>query len=122
RAAGEDDLLASASVEEPCGAFASGFVGISGAIAQFVNAPVDVGVVAFVITEDGVKDGPGLLRRGGVVEVNEGVAVDFLIEDREVGSEIRPIRRGRPDGDWAGGSVHQKRRRLSSRLRIRFTP
>ena len=68
-------------------AFARGFVGAGGAIAQFVNAAVDIGVVVLVVAADGIEDGARLLRGGGVVEVDERMAVDLLIEDREVGAE-----------------------------------
>ena len=83
-AAGEDDFLRGAGVDELRDAFARGFVGAGRTIAQFMNTPVNVGVVVLVVALDRIKDGTGLLRCGGAVEVDERMAVDFLIKDREI--------------------------------------
>ena len=49
---------------------ARGFEGGGGAIAQFVDAAVDVGVVVLVVIAQGLEHRARLLRGGGVVEVD----------------------------------------------------
>ena len=45
---------------------------------------MDVGVLGLVIPGHGVDYGPGLLAGRGVVEVDQGLAVDGLAQDGEV--------------------------------------
>jgi hypothetical protein len=45
-----------------------------------------VGVVALVVARDGVDHTARLLRRGRVVQVDDRLAVNFLIQDGEVGA------------------------------------
>src|SRR5437867_9098941 len=49
------------------------------------------GVVVLVIADEGVDDLARFLAGGGVVEIDQRVAVDLLIQDREVAAERRPI-------------------------------
>ena len=100
-AAHEDDLLAVGGVEEVLHRVARRLEGLGGALAEGVHAAVDVGVVGGVETRDGVDHRARLLRRGGVVEVDERLAVHLLGEDREVGAQAvhrrraaRPLRTG----------------------------
>ena len=83
-AANEDDLLRLRGVQKALDLDARLFVGSGGALAQLVHAAVDVGAVHFVETADGVDDRVRLLRGGGVVQVHQRLAVDVLLEDREI--------------------------------------
>ena len=47
-----------------------------------------VGVIVSMVCDHGVDDGTRLLRRGGVVEIDERLAIDFPRQDRK----IRPDR------------------------------
>ena len=90
-AASEDDLLGGAGVDELRDAFASTFVNAGGAIAQLVNAAMDVGVVVLVVALDGLENLTRFLRGGAVVEVDERVPVDLLIQDREIFAQLLPV-------------------------------
>ena len=73
-----------------------------------MHAPVDVGVVALVDRGLGLDHRARLLRRGGVVEVDERLAVDGLAQDREIPAHPLHVqgarRRGR--GGVVGGRAH----------------
>ena len=86
-AAREDDFVRAAGVDELGGARPRGLEGGGGAIAQFVNAAMDIGVVVLVVMAQGIEHRARLLRGGGVVEVDQGLAVHLLIEDRKVGPD-----------------------------------
>jgi hypothetical protein len=45
-----------------------------------MDAAMDIGIVALVVALDGMEDRAWFLRRGGVVEIDERMAVDFLTE------------------------------------------
>ena len=53
-------------------------------LSDLVNTPVDVGVRGLVIAVHRFDHGQRLLRRGRRVEVNETLAVDRALQDREV--------------------------------------
>src|SRR5437016_317515 len=50
-----------------------------------------VGVFVLVIISDDVENCPWFLRAGGVVEVDQGVTVHALAQDRKIHAERRPI-------------------------------
>ncbi len=97
-AANEDDLLRSARVEKSLDLGARLFVGFGGALAQLMHAAVDVGAIHFVELDDGVDDGARLLRGGGVIEINERLAVDGLLEDGEILADLLNVESGRGPG------------------------
>ena len=78
-------------VDEFRGACARGFKGVGRAVAQFVDAAMDIGVVVFVIMHQRVNHRARFLRRGGVVEIHQRLAVDLLIENRKILSQRGPI-------------------------------
>ena len=65
-------------VDEFRGARPGGLVTRRGAITQLVDAAMDVGIVVFVIMHQRVNHRARLLRRCGVVEINQRLAVDLL--------------------------------------------
>jgi hypothetical protein len=67
---------------------------VRGAHAQLVDAAMDVGVVALVVIDQRLNHRARFLRRGGVVEIDQRLAVDFLVQDREVRAEFGPV------GSW----------------------
>ena len=86
-AAGENDLIGVARVDEFGRPGAGGFKGNRGAVAQFMNAPMNVGVVVLVIMHQRVDDGAGLLRGGGVIKINQRLAMDILVQNPEILSQ-----------------------------------
>ncbi len=97
RAAREDDLGRLCRVDEPGGAFAGALVGGGGAVAQFVDAAVDVAVVVLVVAADRVDHRARLLAAGPAVEVDERFAVNLLVENGKVTPQ------GGPVGGGSGG-------------------
>ncbi len=74
-------------VEEAADLFAGGFVGVGGASGEFVGGAMDVGIFVGVEVAEAVDDALWFLRRRGVVEPDEGLAVDALLEDGEVAAD-----------------------------------
>ena len=70
---------------------AGGFESGGRAIAQFMNAAMDVGVVVLVIIAQRLDDCARLLRGRGVIEINQRMAMDLLIQDRKIGAQCSPI-------------------------------
>ena len=91
RAARENDFVGAFGVDEFRGAGARGFKRVRRAVAQLVDAAMDIGVVVLVIMHQRVNHRARFLRRGGVVEINQRLAVDLLIEDRKILSQRRPV-------------------------------
>ena len=92
-------------------------VGIGGPRRQRVGAAVDVGIVMGVEVGQGVDDGLRLLRRRGVVEPGERLAVDVVIEDREVAADGGNVEQAAGEGRGRSGGCGSRSRdaRLSSR-------
>ncbi|GJE42658.1 hypothetical protein AEGHOMDF_1830 [Methylobacterium soli] len=95
--AGEDDLVRGAGIEELARGFARALEPLGRGIRHEMQAAMDVGVTRLHAGHHGVDHRARLLRRGGVVEINQGLAVDGLGQDREL----------RPDRvDIVGGLQH----------------
>ncbi len=71
-------------VEEAPHLLARGLVGVGRARRQRVGGAVDVGVLVLVEMREAVDHRLRLLRRRGVVEPDQRLAVDLLLQDREV--------------------------------------
>jgi hypothetical protein len=80
----EDDLATGGGVEMALDAIARALVCLRGALAEKVHASVDVRVVASVVGRQRVDHRLGLLAGRGVVQVDQGLAVDLLMQCREV--------------------------------------
>ena len=83
-AAGEDNLVCRAGIDEAAHGFAACFVQFRGPLGQEMDATVHVCVDAVVLFRDGFYDRAGLLCRGSVVQIYEGFAVHGAAEDRKV--------------------------------------
>ena len=81
-------------IEKPLKGGARLFVDLRRALAEPVDAAMDVGVLLGVVAGQAIDHGLRLLRRRGVVEVHERLAVDPLPQDREVLTDRRHIQRG----------------------------
>ena len=112
RASHVDDLRDVGRVDEPADCLTTGFVVVGGPLAQGVHAAVHVGIVVQVVVADGVDNRPGLLRGGRVVQVDQGFAVDQLIQDREVPADPSDVFGGQGAGwgsvDVASGGGHER--------------
>ena len=124
-AAGENDFLDAGRVQKGAHLFPRALVGGGGSLRQQVNAPVDVGVIAGVTPADGVDDRFRFLHRGGVVQIDQGLAVNPLMQDRKIGAdagEVQPGAGGRRGGKRVRGahvvhspSMRSRAKRLASR-------
>ena len=92
-ASGENDFFPAVGVKVFGDALTGALVGFGSAVAEFVDAAVDVGVVALVVGADGVDDDLRFLATGGVVEIYEGMTVNGLLEDGEIVTELGPVDR-----------------------------
>jgi hypothetical protein len=93
-ALGEHDLASIGGVDEARHGGPSCLVGARRTLAQQVCRPVNVRVVVTIVGLKGVENLPRLLRRIGVVEIDERLAVNQLAEDREILADFLHIERG----------------------------
>ena len=98
-----DDLGGGRGMDAPGDALAGGLEGVGRGIGELVDAAMHVGVARLVVAADRVQDGARLLRRGGVVQVDDVVAA---ADEREVGADGIDVE-GR--GRWGAGrrAVHR---------------
>ena len=57
---------------------------------------MDIGIFLRLALHDGVEHRLGLLRRGGIVEIDQRLAIDLARQDRKVAADGLDIV-GRPD-------------------------
>ena len=87
RAAGEDHLALGRRVDERGDRAPGALVALRGALCEPVDAAMDVRVLVLVERAHPVEHLPRLLRRRRRVEIRERLAVDLLLEEREVGAK-----------------------------------
>ena len=87
-AAGEDDLLAARGADEALDRVARQLVELGRLLAQGVDRAVDVGVAPLVVAVHRLDHGAGLLARCARVEVDERMAVDDPLQDREIRARL----------------------------------
>ena len=75
----KNDFVAGPGVDELPDLGTDPFIGVRCLLAQIVNPPVDVCILRRVILLEGINHGLWLLGGGGIVEVNQGFPVDFLV-------------------------------------------
>ena len=66
-------------------------------LTERMDAPVDVGVVRAVILHQRVDNHLGFLTGGGVIEVDQRLAVDGLMEDWEISAHLLNVYAGADD-------------------------
>ena len=59
-----------------------------------MHAAMDVGAIHFVEMPQGVDHRRGLLRGGRAVQVHQRLAVDVLLEDREILADLLHVESG----------------------------
>lgn len=62
---------------------ASGLVCGGGGLGEAMDAAMDVGIDPLVVISGRIEDGEGFLGGSGIIEVDEGATIDFLIENRK---------------------------------------
>ena len=90
-AAGEDDFVGGAGVDELAHGLAAGLMQFRGLLGEEVHAAVHVGVGVVILVGDGLDHTAGFLRRGAVVQVDQGLAVDGAAQDGEVGAYLLDV-------------------------------
>ena len=107
RASDEKDFPVLPRVDEAPHLGTGLLVGGGGALAQGVDAAVDVGIVMGVVALKRLDHRPRLLAGGRVVEIDQGPAVDFLIQDGEIearAGRIEGLRGRRPRPELRSGA------------------
>src|ERR1041384_8771202 len=80
-ASSEDDFVLCACMDEPGHPVPRRLECCSRAVAQFMDAAMDISVLPFVIVTQGVQHWHWLLRCSRIIEINKWIAVDCLIQD-----------------------------------------
>ena len=120
RAAHEHDFLGVARVDEAAHVLARAFVGFGRALAERVDAAMHVGVIVLVVARDRLDHGARTLARRRVVQIHQRLAVDGLMQDREVAADRFYVERcsrraGRGDGGTHAETSDGAAKRSSSR-------
>ncbi|MCY1203121.1 hypothetical protein D9M72_146200 [compost metagenome] len=130
-AAHEHDFFAPGGVDQVSHCVARGLIGICGALAQGMHAAVDIGVERGIVMRFGIDHALRLLGGGGVVQIDQRLAVDGLAQDREILPQPLYLRAGdrqrllhghqfmrrRAHGSSFTGSGSRPRKSVSSRVR-----
>ena len=82
-ASGEDDFFGFLGVDEISNSLAGVFVGLGRLLAQVMHATMDVTVLVQVIVALALNDAQWFLRGGGIVQINQGLAVNLLVQYRK---------------------------------------
>ena len=88
RAAHEHDLARARGIQEALRFLAGQLVGLRGALAQQVDAAMDVRVVLGVAPHHRIDHRLRLLGRRGVVEVHQRFSMNLLTEDGEIAARL----------------------------------
>ena len=80
----ENDLLRFLGMDEIGHGLTSMFVGLGRLLAQVMHSTVDVAVLVQVIVALTLDDAQRLLSGGGIVEIDQGLAINLLVKDREL--------------------------------------
>ena len=91
RVADEDDVLDGRRVDERRHLAARLLVGVGRFHAEGVDSPVDVRVVALVVVHERLNHRARLLRGGGVVEVDQRLAVHLSLQDGKIVADTRKV-------------------------------
>src|SRR5689334_2051019 len=124
--AGENHLAWESGIQEPAGLLPYRVIRLRRRLAQVMDAAVNVGIVQTVVAAHGIDDRLRLLRRGGVVEIHQRLAMHLTLKDGEVLSDpLELTRMGIPrqalkgNGGRPGAGAHVDS--TPSRCRTRFS-
>ena len=84
RIAGEDDLFLAPGIEKGRDFLARALVSFGRLVGQIMQAAMHVGVLRRVGLVEPIEHGARLLRRSGVVEIDERLAIDLHRQDRKI--------------------------------------
>ena len=84
-------LILGRRIEEAAHAFAGILEALGCRVGEKMQAAMDVGIFLGVALHDGIEHGLWLLRRGGVVEIDQGLAIDLAREDGKVAADCLDI-------------------------------
>ena len=87
RRAREHDLVDRAGVEEAAHAFARRLVGVRRGVGEIVQAAMHVGIFVLVDMGQALDHRARLLRRSGVVEIDQRLAVGPLVQNGKIGAD-----------------------------------
>ena len=73
--------------------FPRALVGVGGPLAQGMDAPVDVGVFGGVVVDQRVNYRLGFLAGGRIVQIDQGSAVDRLLQDGKIIPNLGYVKR-----------------------------
>ena len=90
-AAGENDLLAATGVEELCDPLAAALIALGRDVGEVMQAAMHVGVFAGIGLHHAVEHRLRLLRGGGVVEIDQRLAIDLQRQRREILPHLRHV-------------------------------
>ena len=88
RRSGENDLLVRGGVDEPPHGLSGRLVSLGRRIGEIVQAAMHIRILVLIGVRQAVDDLLRLLSRGGIIQIDERLAIRALGEDRE----IRPYR------------------------------
>src|ERR1700760_2293627 len=94
-AANKDDLFAVSRIQELARRFPNIFIMLRGPFRKRVNAAVNIGIVVAIITFQRFHYRQRLLRGGGVVKINQRLAVYLLVQNRKVFADLVHVKRVR---------------------------
>ena len=90
-ATGEDYLAGSAGVDEAAHSLAGLLMQFCGLHAEVMDTTVHIGIGVDILVAHGVEHTQRLLRSGGIVKIDERLAVDLTAQDREIGPDVLNI-------------------------------
>ncbi len=99
--AGEDQLILGRRIQEAAHAFAGILEALGCRIGKEMQAAMDVGIFFGVALHDGIKHGLWLLRRGGVIEIDQGLAINLARKDGKIAADFFDVKHGRSDAGSA---------------------
>ena len=84
----EDDLRSAVRVDKLAHGLAGLLVEFGGLLAHPMDATVDIGIDVEILLAHGIQHAEGLLRGGGVVEVNQRFPIYGAREDGKIGTHL----------------------------------
>ena len=83
---GEDDLVLS-PVQKARNLAANGFIAVGGKVGQIVQATVNIGIFVRISLGYRIDHHLRLLRRGPVVQIDQGLAIHLPVQDRKISAD-----------------------------------